>query len=60
MGDYDLVDTEVIHESAEALLDSIKENPASEAHLQTVQAVRLQAGQPDSELKSLKQLNEES
>jgi len=60
MGDYDLVDTEVIHESAEALLNSVEENPTSEAHLQTIQAVRLQAGQPDSELKSLKQLDEES
>lgn len=59
MSDYDLVDTEVIHESADQLLDSIGDG-SNEDHLQTVQAVRIQAGQPDSELRSLRQLDEES
>jgi SNF2 family DNA or RNA helicase len=57
MDDYDLVATEVTHESAKDLLDSL-DNEGN--HLQTIQAVRLQAGQPDSELRSLKQLNEDS
>ena len=60
MGEYDLVGTEVIHESPSELLDSIDESLTSGDHLQTVEAVRLQAGQPDSELRSLKQLDEES
>ncbi|WP_336022472.1 DEAD/DEAH box helicase [Halobellus salinisoli] len=59
MADYDLVDTEVTHESADELLDSINRD-SSDDHVQTIQAVRLQAGQPDSELRSLKQLDEES
>ena len=60
MTDYDLVETEVIHESADELLDAIEDRSTSDNHIQTVQAVRLQAGQPDSELRSLKQLDEES
>ena len=60
MADFDLVETEVTHESADDLLDSIDEDSADGDHVQTVQAVRLQAGQPDSELRSLKQLDEES
>ena len=60
MGDYDLVDTEVIHDSADTLLDSLEEDSTNDNHLQTIQAVRLQAGQPDSELRSLKQLDEDS
>jgi SNF2 family DNA or RNA helicase len=60
MADFDLVETEVTHESADDLLDSIDEDSADGDHVQTVQAIRLQAGQPDSELRSLKQLDEES
>jgi SNF2 family DNA or RNA helicase len=60
MADFDLVGTEVTHESADDLLDSIDQGSTENDHLQTVQAIRLQAGQPDSELRSLKQLDEES
>ncbi len=60
MSDFDLVETEVTHESADDLLDSIDEDSTDGDHVQTIQAVRLQAGQPDSELRSLKQLDEES
>ena len=60
MADYDLVETEVIHESADELLDSIDDTTTSVEHLQTIQAVRLQSGQSDSELRSLKQLDEDS
>jgi SNF2 family DNA or RNA helicase len=60
MGDYDLVDTEVIHASADELLDSIETDANGGDHLHTVQAARLQAGRPDSELRSLKQLDEDS
>ncbi|CCQ37077.1 ATP-dependent helicase [Natronomonas moolapensis 8.8.11] len=60
MADFDLVETEVTHESADDLLDSIDEDSTDGDHVQAVQAVRLQAGQPDSELRSLKQLDEES
>ncbi len=60
MADFDLVGTGVTHESADDILDSIDEGSTNGDHVQTVQAVRLQAGQPDSELRSLKQLDEES
>jgi hypothetical protein len=60
MGSYDLVDVEVTHESADDLFDSLSEDGAYEDHLQSIQAVRLQAGQPDSELRSLKELDENS
>ena len=59
MSEYDLVEVEVIHEDNEELFDAL-DNPGGDAHLQTLQAVRLQAGQPDSELRSLRQLDEES
>jgi SNF2 family DNA or RNA helicase len=60
MDGYDLVDVEVTHESADGLLDSLSEDARVGDHTQSVQAVRLQAGQPDSELRSLKQLDETS
>jgi SNF2 family DNA or RNA helicase len=60
MADYDLVETEVIHESADELLDAVETQSSGEHHIQAVQAVRLQAGQPDSELRSLKKLDEDS
>ena len=59
MSDFDLVDIEVIHEPADDILYT-EPGETSEGHLHTVQAVRLQAGQPDSELRSLKQLDENS
>lgn len=60
MSDYDLVDIEVTHNSADELFDSISEDSDGQDHLQSIQAARLQAGQPDSELQSLKQLDENS
>jgi len=60
MSGYDLVDIEVTHESADELLDSLSEDDAEGDHLQSIQVVRLQAGQPDSELRSLKELDENS
>jgi SNF2 family DNA or RNA helicase len=60
MSEFDLVDVEVTHEDAEDLLDRLSEDSDPEAHLSTVQATRLQAGQPDSELRSLTHLDEES
>ncbi|ELZ41078.1 helicase [Halorubrum saccharovorum DSM 1137] len=59
MSDFDLVDIEVTHEPADDVLH-LDPSEASEGHLHTIQAVRLQAGQPDSELRSLKQLDENS
>ena len=58
MSDFDLVDIEVTHESADDLLSVDPDERGN--HLHTVQAVRLKAGQPDSELRSLKQLDENS
>jgi len=60
MGSYDLVDIEVTHESADDVLNSLSDDSGDRAHTQTIQAVRLQAGQPDSELRSLKQLDKKS
>ena len=60
MSNYDLVDIEVTHNSADELFDSISEDSDGQDHLQSIQAARLQAGQPDSELQSLKQLDENS
>jgi SNF2 family DNA or RNA helicase len=58
MDGYDLVDVEVTHESADDILDSLSQDATD--HIQSVQATRLQAGQPDSELRALKQLDENS
>jgi len=60
MGDYDLVDIEVTHEDADEVGGRLVVDPPDEQHLHSIQAVRLQAGQPDSELRSLKQLDENS
>ena len=57
MSGYDLVDIEVSHESPDQLLDSLDDNSHPENHLQSLQAVRLQAGQSDTELRSLKELD---
>ncbi|WP_138007002.1 DEAD/DEAH box helicase [Halalkalirubrum salinum] len=59
MSDFDLVDIEVTHEPVDDVLYA-DPSETSENHRHTVQAVRLQAGQPDSELRSLKQLDENS
>ena len=58
MSGYDLVDIEVTHESADELLDSLADDSDPRNHLQSLQAVRLQAGQSDTELRSLKELDE--
>ncbi|WP_440992065.1 DEAD/DEAH box helicase [Haloarchaeobius baliensis] len=60
MSSYDLVDIEVTHECADELLPADSQESKDGEHLRTIQAVRLQAGQPDSELRSLKHLDEES
>lgn len=60
MGDYDLVDIEVTHRDADDLLDSLAHSQDTESHTLTLQAARLRAGQPDTELRSLKQLDESS
>jgi len=60
MDGYDLVDVEVTHEDNEDLFEALEDPSGGDEHLQTLQAVRLQAGQPDSELRSLKQLDEDS
>ena len=56
----DLVDVEFRHEDADELVDQTADAPSLEDHLLTVQANRLQAGQPDSELRSLSHLDEEN
>lgn len=60
MSDYDLVDIEVSHELPDELLEATNGDSPGGNHLLTVQALRLQAGQPDNELRSLKQLDEDS
>ncbi|QSX00995.1 DEAD/DEAH box helicase [Haloterrigena alkaliphila] len=60
MDGYDLVDIEVTHEDADAFADSTVDPEAGENHLLTIQALRLQAGQPDNEMRSLRELEEES
>ncbi len=59
MDDYDLVDVEVTHEDTDPLLERIQEENRGE-HFHTVQALRLKAGQPDSELRSLTKLDGDS
>jgi len=60
MDGFDLVDVEVTHESAPDLLDSLGTETSVGDHISSVQATRIQAGQPDTELQSLPQLDEES
>lgn len=60
MDGYDLVEIEVTHEDADDLFPASTKEPLDQNHLNTVQAIRLQAGQPDSELRSLKQLDEDA
>jgi SNF2 family DNA or RNA helicase len=59
MRDEDLVDVELRHEDGDELIEEIDKSADVENHLLTVQANRLQAGQPDTELRSLSHLDEE-
>ncbi len=56
----DLVDVEFRHEDKDMLANDSDDASSLEEHLLTVQANRLQAGQPDSELRSLSHLDEEN
>jgi len=56
----DLVDVEYRHEDADELAPRAVDASSLDDHLLTVQANRLQAGQPDSELRSLSHLDEEN
>ncbi len=60
MDGYDLVDIEVTHEDANAFIDSGVDSEDDKEHLLTIQALRLRAGQPDNEMRSLRELEEES
>ena len=60
MGSHDLVDIEVTQEPADDILRSLSADQDEREHIRTIQAIRVQAGQPDSELRSLKQLDETS
>ena len=59
MSHDDLVDVEIRHEDADDLVDRIDDIPPIRDHFLTIQANRLQAGQPDTELQSLSHLDEE-
>jgi len=59
MSHDDLVDVEIRHEDADGLVNRIDNLPPVDDHLLTIQANRLQAGQPDTELQSLSHLDEE-
>jgi len=56
----DLVDVEFRHEDLDGLASEADDTSSLDKHLLTVQANRLQAGQPDSELRSLSHLDEEN
>ena len=60
MSPDDLVDVEIRHEDADDLAGRIDDASSIGDHLLTVQANRLQAGQPDTELRSLAHLDEEN
>ena len=60
MSKDDLVDVEFRHEDSDKLANDPNDTSSLEEHLLTVQANRLQAGQPDSELRSLSHLDEEN
>ncbi|SDN15003.1 Helicase conserved C-terminal domain-containing protein [Halogranum gelatinilyticum] len=55
----DLVDVELRHEDTD-LTDCLADASSLDDHLLTVQANRLKAGQPDTELRSLSHLDEEN
>ncbi|MCU4799744.1 DEAD/DEAH box helicase [Halobacteria archaeon HArc-gm2] len=60
MSRENLVEVEFRHEDEDALLADAGESSSLVEHLLSVQANRLQAGQPDSELRSLSHLDEEN
>lgn len=60
MDGYDLVDVEVKQVRNQDILKQWEESEEGVGHLETIQALRLEAGQPDSELRSLRQLDEEN
>ncbi len=60
MKNDNLVDAEIRHEDVGELVDETGDSDALEEHLLTVRANRLKSGQPDSELRSLSDLDEES
>jgi SNF2 family DNA or RNA helicase len=62
MAECGLVDVEVIHKEVDDLPKKRRsaDDAENEAHLQTIQALRLRAGQPDTELRSLTYLDEEA
>lgn len=60
MKDDDLVDAEIRHEDVGELVGETGDGDSLEKHLLTVHANRLKSGQPDSELRSLSHLDEES
>lgn len=59
MSPEDMVDVEISHEDADDLVDRIDDISPIDDHLLTIQANRLQAGKPDTELQSLSHLDEE-
>jgi len=56
----DLVDVEFRYEEPEEIVSKTRNQASLKHHLLTLQANRLQAGQPDSELRSLSYLDEEN
>ncbi|WP_227130976.1 DEAD/DEAH box helicase [Halorubellus salinus] len=60
MSRENLVEVDFRHEDEDTLLADAGESSSLVEHLLTVQANRLQAGQPDSELRSLSHLDEEN
>jgi SNF2 family DNA or RNA helicase len=56
----DLVDVEFLHGASEKLLGRIDRKSTLKEHQLTIQANRLKAGQPDTELRSLSHLDEEN
>ncbi len=60
MSPDDLVDVEIRHEDADDLAGRNDDASSIDDHLLTVQGNRLQAGQPDTELRSLAHLDEEN
>ncbi|MFC6953486.1 DEAD/DEAH box helicase [Halorubellus litoreus] len=60
MSRENLVEVEFRHEDEDTLLADAGESSSIVEHLLSVQANRLQAGQPDSELRSLSHLDEEN
>jgi SNF2 family DNA or RNA helicase len=60
MSPNELVEAEVVREGADEWLEGTSSSLESEIHLATLQALRLRAGQPDTELRSLAQLDEQN